>query len=340
MSNHAAAQPSAGPGGAAGATGAGGAAGSGAHTARTDGGAPVPATPARAVPVTPPARPPASGTRTRGRGERGPLASAGLHAGLLLAALIAVFPPFWLLVTSFKPKHEAFTFDLVRNFTLDNYSHVLGGTAFLTWFGNSVLVVLLTVVLGVFVSSTTGYALSRFRFPGMRPLLWTLLVTQMFPVAVLIVPLYNLMAQFGLLNQPVGLVVTYLTIAVPFCAWMMKGFFDTIPISIDESGRVDGLSPFGTFWRLIMPLAKPGIAVTGFYSFVTAWAEVAYASAFMTGEDKLTLARGLQTFVNQYTQDWGSMTAAAVLIAVPAALVFGFAQRYLISGMTAGAVKS
>ncbi|MCX2967775.1 carbohydrate ABC transporter permease [Streptomyces sp. TRM70308] len=297
----------------------------------------VPATPARAVPVTPPARP---GRRVRRRGERAPLASVGLHLGLALATAVAVLPPLWLLVTSFKPKHEAFTLDPVKDFTLDNYTHVLGATEFVTWFGNSVFVVVLTVVLGVFISSTTGYALSRFRFPGMRPLLWTLLVTQMFPMAVLIVPLYNLMARMGLLNQPVGLVITYLTIAVPFCAWMMKGFFDTIPISIDESGRVDGLTPFGTFWRLIMPLAKPGLAVTGFYSFVTAWAEVAYASAFMTGEDKLTLARGLQTFVNQYTQDWGSMTAAAVLIAVPAALVFGFAQRYLISGMTAGAVKS
>ncbi|MCZ7413980.1 MULTISPECIES: sugar ABC transporter permease [unclassified Streptomyces] len=287
-----------------------------------------------------PAGPVAPRGRVRRRGERGPAASAALHLGLLAAVLVAVFPPFWLLVTSFKPRNEAFSLDLVKDFTTENYTHVLGETAFLTWFGNSVVVVTLTVILGVFIAATTGYALSRFRFPGMRPLLWTLLITQMFPVAVLIVPLYNLMAKFQLLNQPIGLVITYLTIAVPFCAWMMKGFFDTIPVSIDESGRVDGLSPFGTFWRLVLPLAKPGIAVTGFYSFVTAWAEVAYASAFMTGEDELTLARGLQTFVNQYTQDWGSMTAAAVLIAVPAALVFGFAQRYLISGMTAGAVKS
>ncbi|MDK1474066.1 carbohydrate ABC transporter permease [Streptomyces sp. 549] len=277
-----------------------------------------------------------SGRRLR----RSPLASVGLHLGLGLAALVAVFPPLWLVVTSFKPKTDAFTLDLVKNFTFANYDHVLNDTYFLNWFGNSVLVVVGTTFLGVFIASTTGYALSRFRFPGMRPLMWTLLITQMFPMAVLIVPLYNLMAKFGLLNQPVGLIVTYLTIAVPFCAWMMKGFFDTIPVSIDESGRVDGLTPFGTFWRLIMPLAKPGLAVTGFYTFVTAWAEVAYATAFMTGEENLTLAGGLQTFVNQYSADWGSMTAAAVIIAVPAALVFGFAQRYLVSGMTAGAVKS
>ncbi|MFK0291067.1 sugar ABC transporter permease [Streptomyces sp. NPDC090442] len=267
------------------------------------------------------------------------MASVGLHLALLSATVVAVFPPVWLLITSFKPTNDAFTTGLVSHFTLANYTHVLTGTTFLTWFGNSVVVVGLTTVLGVFIAATTGYAVSRFRFPGMRPLMWLLLITQMFPVAVLIVPLYNLFASLGLLNQPAGLVLTYLTIAVPFCAWMMKGFFDTIPVEIDEAGRVDGLNPFGTFWRLVLPLARPGLAVTGFYTFVTAWAEVAYASAFMTGEENLTLAGGLQTFVNQYTNDWGSMTAAAVLIAVPAALVFAFAQRHLVSGLTAGTTK-
>ncbi|MFI0257596.1 sugar ABC transporter permease [Streptomyces sp. NPDC017056] len=273
------------------------------------------------------------------RGTRSPLASVGLHLTLLIAAAVAVFPPLWLLVTSFKPKNDAFSTELVTHFTFANYRHVVADTQFLTWFGNSVVVVGVTTVLGVFVAATTGYAVSRFRFPGMRPLMWLLLITQMFPVAVLIVPLYNLLAGLGLLNQPAGLVVTYLTIAVPFCAWMMKGFFDTIPVEIDEAGRVDGLNPFGTFWRLVLPLARPGLAVTGFYTFVTAWAEVAYASAFMTGEENLTLAGGLQTFVNQYVNDWGSMTAAAVIIAVPAALVFAFAQRHLVAGLTSGTTK-
>ncbi|MFI7273331.1 sugar ABC transporter permease [Streptomyces sp. NPDC049879] len=300
---------------------------------------------AQARPAGPPPTGPAATAGQRGRpprrrGERGRAASIGLHAGLLAAAFIAVFPPFWLLVTSFKPKSETFSLSIVSDFTLGNYDHVINDTEFLTWFGNSLLIVVVTTLIGVLISSTTGYALSRFRFPGMRPLMWTLLITQMFPVAVLIVPLYNLMSRYGLLNQPVALVVTYLTIAVPFCAWMMKGFFDTVPVSIDESGRVDGLSPFGTFWRLIMPLARPGLAVTGFYTFVTAWAEVAYATAFMTGEENLTLAGGLQTFVNQHTQDWHLMTAAAVLIAVPATLVFGYAQRHLQAGLTAGSTKA
>jgi arabinogalactan oligomer/maltooligosaccharide transport system permease protein len=276
----------------------------------------------------------------RKRGERGPLASLGLHLTLLIASVVAVFPPLWLLVTSFKPKTDAFDTSLVKDFTLGNYSHVIRDTDFLSWLQNSLIVVGLTTLIGVFISATTGYAVSRFRFPGMRPLMWMLLLTQMFPVAVLIVPLYNLLADLGLLNQPIGLVVTYLTVAVPFCAWMMKGYFDGIPVEIDEAGRVDGLNPFGTFWRLVLPLARPGLAVTAFYTFITGWAEVAYASAFMTGEENLTLAGGLQTFVNQYTSDWGALTAAAVIIAIPASIVFGLVARHLVSGLTAGATKS
>lgn len=292
--------------------------------------APAPAATARAA---------APAVNAPRRGRRSPLTSAGLHLTLIVASVIAVFPVLWVLLTSLKPAKFATTTDFFKQPTFENYTNLLSDTPFLTWFGNSLLVAALTTVLGVFVSSTTGYAVSRFRFPGKRGLMWTLLITQMFPVAVLIVPIYNIMASMGLLNSPAGLVITYLTIAVPFCAWMMKGFFDTIPREIDESGYVDGLTPFGTFWRLILPLAKPGIAVTAFYSFITAWSEVAYASAFMVGDENLTLAGGLQKFVNQYGAQWGPMSAASVLIAVPAALVFLFAQRHLVTGMSAGAVK-
>ncbi|MFJ4919382.1 sugar ABC transporter permease [Streptomyces sp. NPDC088725] len=273
------------------------------------------------------------------RQRRSPLASIALHATLITASVIAVFPVLWVLLTSLKPASYATTTDFFKDPTFENYTGLLRDTPFLTWFGNSLIIAGCTTLLGVFVAATTGYAVSRFRFPGKRGLMWTLLITQMFPVAVLIVPIYNIMAGLGLLNRSAGLVITYLTIAVPFCAWMMKGFFDTIPRELDESGQVDGLGPFGAFWRLILPLAKPGLAVTAFYSFITAWGEVAYASAFMVGDENLTLAGGLQKFVNQYGAQWGPMTAASVLIAVPAGLVFLFAQRHLVTGMSAGAVK-
>jgi arabinogalactan oligomer/maltooligosaccharide transport system permease protein len=169
--------------------------------------------------------------------------------------------------------------------------------------------------------------------------MWSLLITQMFPVAILIVPIYQLLAHLQLLNQPIGLILTYLTIAVPFSAWTMKGYFDTIPTEIDEAGRIDGLNPFGTFWRLIMPLARPGLAVTAFYSFITAWGEVAYATQFMTTPNEMTLSAGMQTFVSQYTENWSWMATSSVLIAIPAAVVFLLVQRYLVAGQVAGSVK-
>jgi arabinogalactan oligomer/maltooligosaccharide transport system permease protein len=279
---------------------------------------------------------------TAGRRGRGPGRSIALHATLIVASAVAVFPVLWLILTSIKPR-DAWQSTTVRLFdgpTLDNYAQVLGDTAFPRWLANSLIVSALTTVLGVMLSATTGYSVSRFRFPGYRSIMWMLLVTQMFPVAILIVPIYNLMAGLGLINQFPSLIIAYLTSTVPFCAWMMKGYFDTVPVSIDEAGRVDGLTPFGTFWRLILPLSKPGLAVAAFYSFLTAWAEVAYATAFMTGDDKYTLAVGLSQFVGQHKAEWGLLTASSVLIAVPAAIVFLLVQRHLVTGLTAGATKS
>lgn len=274
--------------------------------------------------------------------RRSPLKSIALHLTLCAASLIAVFPVAWLVLTSFKPRAviESASLRPFEQATLDNYAQVLGNTKFLTWTVNSLLVAAATAVIGVLLSASTGYAVSRFRFPGHRSIMWMLLITQMFPVAILIVPIYNLMAGLGLINRFPSLIIAYLTSTVPFCAWMMKGYFDTVPVSIDEAGRVDGLTPFGTFWRLILPLAKPGLAVAAFYAFLTAWAEVAYATAFMTGDDKYTLAVGLGQFVGQHKAEWGLLTASAVLIAVPAAVVFLLIQRHLVTGLTAGATQA
>ncbi|GGQ09427.1 sugar ABC transporter permease [Streptosporangium pseudovulgare] len=285
---------------------------------------------------------PARPRRARGRDDRSVGGSILLHATLIVASIISIFPIVWLVLTSLKPRDGWLSTELkiFDQPSLDNYVRVLTETGFPTWLLNSVIVAGLTTVIGVFLASTTGYAISRFRFPGYRGVMWMLLVTQMFPVAILIVPLYNLMAGLGLLNQIPGLVIAYMTVAVPFCAWMMKGYFDSIPREIDQAGMIDGLTPFGTFWRVILPLARPSIAVTAFYSFMTAWGEVAYASVFMTGEDTRTLAVGLQQFVGQHWSDWGLLTASAVLIALPAAVVFLLVQRHLVAGLTAGATKS
>jgi arabinogalactan oligomer/maltooligosaccharide transport system permease protein len=276
--------------------------------------------------------------RMQRRGSRSRLASVGLHATLIVASFIAVFPVCWVLVTSFKPTKDAYSTALVRSFTFSNYAHVLD-SKFPRWFLNSVIVAVFTMLIGVFIAATCGYAMSRFRFPGYRPLMWLFLLTQMFPVAILIVPIYNIMSRLGLIDTYPSLIIAYCTVAVPFCAYLLKGYFDTIPIEIDEAGRVDGLNPFGAFWRLILPLARPGLAVTAFYTFLTAWGEVAYASKFMTSEDKYTLAFGMQIYVGQFKTEWGDLAAASIMVTIPALAVFYVVQRYLVSGLTAGGTK-
>lgn len=273
------------------------------------------------------------------RGHRSRGASLALHATLVLASVFAVAPVAWVLLTSFKPNSTVLSTTQFGALGLGNYRAVLG-QGFGGWMLNSVLLAGGTMVFGVFIAATAGYAVSRMRFPGARPLMWLFLVVQMFPVAVLIVPMFVLLKNLHLLDNLLGLVLVYATTAVPFCAWMLKGYFDGIPTAIDEAGRIDGLSPFGTFWRLIVPLARPGLAVTAFYTFLTAWGEVAYASQFLQSPDKYTLPVGMQTFVTEYVDEWGPLAAGAVLIILPAAAVFFLVQRHLVSGLTAGAAKS
>jgi arabinogalactan oligomer / maltooligosaccharide transport system permease protein len=282
-----------------------------------------------------------SGALVRGVG----LAGRKRRAGRIFACLLAVFPVFWILINSLKPQQEIIgstTLSILpHHWQLSNYWHVLtdDNHIFLTWFWNSIVVAFFTTIIGVFLAATAAYAFSRYRFPGYRPALTAFLITQMFPAAILLVPIYNIILHLGLLNQKAGLVLAYCTTAVPFCVWMLKGYFDTIPISIEEAGRIDGLTPFGTFWRIVIPLSLPGLAVTFFYSFITAWNEVAFANVLLVSDKSYTLPVGMQTYVFQFAANWEKMTAAAILVTVPAVVVFLIAQRYLVSGLTRGGVK-
>jgi arabinogalactan oligomer/maltooligosaccharide transport system permease protein len=287
----------------------------------------------------------ATAQRTQSPRAHGPRrsfgASLGLHATLITSSVIAIFPILWVVLSSFKPGIwvNSSNLSLVKEPTLANYRYVLLHTNFPQWMLNSVIVAACTMLIGVFMAATTGYAMSRFNFPGRRQLMLVFLVTQMFPVSILIVPIYIIMARLGLINTLASLVIAYLTIAVPFCAWMLKGYFDSISTSLDEAAQMDGCGPFATFWRIILPLARPGLAVTAFFTFLTAWGEVAYATAFMQTDDRFTLAYGMQQFVPAFNPQWENLTASAVLVTVPAGLVFFFAQRHLVSGLTAGGTK-
>jgi arabinogalactan oligomer/maltooligosaccharide transport system permease protein len=281
----------------------------------------------------------------RRRSGRRPLVSLGLHLTLIAASVVAIFPVLWVLLSSFKSneviKSQTELQPLPDPWTIENYRTVLGQNdhEFLHWLFNSVVVALGTTVVGVFLAATAGYAFSRYRFPGYRPALTAFLVAQMFPGVILLVPIYKIIVDLGLLNTKTALILAYATVAVPFCVWMLKGYFDTIPISLEEAGLIDGLTPFGTFWRIVIPLSLPGLAVTSFYAFITAWNEVLFANVFLTESKNYTLPIGLRTYVFQFEQQYGWLAAGAVLVTIPAIIMFLLAQRYLVSGLTRGGVK-
>ncbi|MBZ3903288.1 MULTISPECIES: sugar ABC transporter permease [Streptomyces] len=279
--------------------------------------------------------------RSRRRGENSLAGSLASHGILIVASLAALFPIAWLVFLSLGPDKDDYLHPgrIFGKMTLANYSHVLQETPFFDWLVSTLVVSLGTTVLGVLIAATTGYAVSRMRFPGYRKFMWVLLFTQMFPVAVLMVPMYEILSELKLVDSYLGLVLVYCSTAVPYCAWLLKGYFDTIPFEIDEAGRVDGLTPFGTFARLILPLAKPGLAVAAFYSFITAFGEVAFASTFMLSDTKYTFAVGLQSFVSEHDAQRNLMAATAVLVAVPVSAFFYLVQKNLVTGLTAGGTK-
>lgn len=296
------------------------------------------------VKTTAPADQPTTSTaapRRPRRGEHSLGASLVSHGILTVASLVALFPVAWLIFLSLGPDKDDYLHPggIWGKMSLDNYTHVLRDTPFFDWLTSTLIVTLGTTLIGVVIAATTGYAVSRMRFPGYKKFMWVLLVTQMFPVAVLMVPMYQILSGLQLVDNYLGLILVYCSTTVPYCAWLMKGYFDTIPFEIDEAGRVDGLTPFGTFGRLILPLAKPGLAVAAFYSFLTAFGEVAFASTFMLSDTKYTFAVGLQTFVSEHDAQRNLMAATAVLIAIPVSAFFYFVQKNLVTGLTAGGTK-
>jgi len=211
---------------------------------------------------------------------------------------------------------------------------------FARWILNSAVVAAATTVLGVFLATTAGYAFSRFRFPGQRAGLMSFLVSQMFPGTLMLIPLYIIIVGWlGLGSTWIGLILVYATTAIPFCVWMLKGYFDTIPLELEESARIDGATPIQIFIKIILPLAKPAVAVTALFSFMTGWNEFILAATFMDEEVMYTAPVGLRFFVGGFSQQWGYFAAGSIIVSIPVVLLFLFLQKYLVSGLTAGAVK-
>lgn len=263
------------------------------------------------------------------------------HGGLICVVVATLFPVLWVIKMAFRPS-QTFATGLnpfPTTFSVANFTDLFAEPFFWEQLGNSFIVAGVTTVAGVFLACTSAYALSRFRFPGRRAALMGFLVTQMFPGTMMMIPLYHLLDQLMLLDRVLGLVLVYSTTAIPFCVWMLKGYFDTIPRAIEESALMDGASQFTLFWRIILPLSRPAIAVTALFSFMTAWNEFILAATFMSDEAAYTLPVRLQQYVGQYTAEWGHFAAGALLVSLPVMILFFVLQKHLVGGLTAGGVK-
>ena len=279
-----------------------------------------------------------------------------LHALLLVMVIVTVYPLLWVLTIALSGGQslaiadlpaQPSRLDLLRavvpwpeRFSLENFTSVMTDQPFARWMWNSAIVSAATTVVGVFLASTAAYAFSRFRFPGRRAGMMSFLVSQMFPGTLMLIPLYIIVVQWlGLGSSKIGLVLVYSTTAIPFCVWMLKGYFDTIPKELEEAAVIEGAGPARVFWTVVVPLAKPALAVTALFSFMTAWNEFIVAATLMDKELQYTAPVGLRFFVGGFSQSWGYFAAGSIIVSIPVVVLFLYLQKYLVSGLTAGSVK-
>ncbi len=265
------------------------------------------------------------------------------HRLAILAYIaFALFPLFWLLKVSVTPNDLLYS-EGVRMWpsraTWDHYRFVIENSAFPTFFKNSVIVAGSTAIAVTILSSLSGYALSRFRFKGKYWIVALMLITQMFPLVMLVAPIFKMLSPLGLTNSLTGLVIVYTAFNVPFATFLMQSFFDGIPKDLEEAAMIDGASRFTAFRQIILPLTLPGIAATLGFVFTAALSELLFALMLISGNQSATFPVGLLTFVSKFSVDFGQMMAAGVLALIPACLFFLLIQRYLVQGLTAGAVK-
>jgi multiple sugar transport system permease protein len=261
---------------------------------------------------------------------------------ILAYVVFALFPLYWLLKVSVTPNDLLYS-EGVRMWpsraSIDHYAFVLEHSDFPKFFKNSVIVSASTAFIVTILASLAGYALSRFAFRGKYWIVVLMLLTQMFPLVMLVAPIFKMLSPLGLTNSLSGLVIVYVAFNVPFATFLMQSFFDGIPKDLEEAAMIDGATRFRAFRQIILPLTLPGIAATLGFVFTAAWSELLFALMLISGVDSSTFPVGLLSFVSKFSVDFGQMMAAGVLALIPACLFFLLIQRYLVQGLTAGAVK-
>jgi arabinogalactan oligomer/maltooligosaccharide transport system permease protein len=278
------------------------------------------------------------------------LGDVGAHVVLSVFALFAVFPVWWVVAMALDPQSVAAPTKLVlipEGVSLAAFARVIAqpteveGLTFGRLLWNSVVLSAGTTAIGIGLGASAAYAFSRFRFPGRNGGLQSFLVLQMFPAVATVAPLYVLLSALHVRTSLVGLAIAYAAGTLPFAIWNMKGYFDTVPKDLEEAALIDGCTQTGAFWRIILPLSAPAVAVTALFGFMTGWTEIVLAWTMLENPKTFTLAMALYGMVGQYstTKPWSEFAAMAILISLPVVVVMLLLQRYIVSGLTSGAVK-
>lgn len=261
---------------------------------------------------------------------------------LIVFTGVALYPIINVFTISIRPNDSLLSTSLAivpNGATFKQYIDLFTKQPFLLWVWNSTLVSFVVTFTGVALASTAGYALSRFKFVGKQVSMLGILTTQMFPATMLLLPMYIMLIKLGLINSYLGIIIIYSATALPFCVWQMKGYYDTIPFSLEESARIDGCNRWQAFYKIILPLAAPALVITALFSFMTAWSEYIVAAQVLQDTGLYTLPLGLKSFQSNLTTEWGLYAAGALIVSIPVVILFVILSKWLVSGLTLGSVK-
>ncbi len=267
-----------------------------------------------------------------------------LYLPIAIVLILILFPFYWMIATSFKADSELTNLKINPFYphspTLDHYIRLLTKTNYPRWFWNTAYISVISTALAMVISILAGYALARLRFPGSSLFSGAIFVVYLVPTTLLFIPMAQIITRFGLVNNPLGLIIVYPTFLVPFCTWLMIGYFQTIPRELDECAMVDGATRFQALWRIVLPTAIPGVVTAGIFAFTLSWNEFIYSLVLVSTDDTRTIVVGVLTkLVRGDLLPWGPLMAAALLGSIPVAVLYSFFVEQYVSGLTAGAVK-